>query len=82
MARDRLRLGWRAFGGVAQDFGGAPMQRLTTALEQALISRILDERVPEAVMSSGPTSSAIRMSALVSRVSDDLSSALGAPDTA
>ena len=54
VARNRLRFGRRTFGFVAQDFGGAAMQRLTATLEQALIGGILDQRVPEAVIGLRP----------------------------
>ena len=47
MMGDRLGLGRRA---VAQDFGGAAVQRLAAALEQAVVGRILDQRVLEAVV--------------------------------
>ena len=50
MMRDRLRLGRRAFGLIAQDFGGAAVQRLAAALEQALVGGVLDQRVLEAVV--------------------------------
>jgi len=35
---------------VAQQFGGTAVQRLTAALEQAVVSRILDQRVLEAIV--------------------------------
>ena len=41
------RLGLR--DGFTQDFGGAAMQRLAAALEQALVGRVLDQCVLEAV---------------------------------
>jgi len=41
------RLGLR--DGFTQDFGGAAMQRLAAALEQALVGRVLDEGVLEAI---------------------------------
>ena len=50
MMRERFRLGRRALGLVAQEFGGATVQRLAAALEQALVSRVLDQRVLEAVV--------------------------------
>ena len=34
---------------VAQDFGGAAVQRLAAALEQAVVGRVLDQRVLEAI---------------------------------
>jgi hypothetical protein len=44
--RQQLRLGRRGVGKmVAQNFGDAAVQHLTPALEQILISRILNERV-------------------------------------
>ena len=43
------RFGLRARRAVAQDFGGAAMQRLTAALEKALVGGVLDQRVLEAV---------------------------------
>ena len=47
MVRDRLRLGV----GADQRVGGAAVQRLAAALEQALVGRVLDQRVPEAIFS-------------------------------
>ena len=41
---DSLALGRRA---VAQDFGGLRMERLTAALEQAVVGGVLDQRVLE-----------------------------------
>ena len=49
MMGDDFRLGRSALGFVAQDFGGAAMQRLAMALEQALVGRVLDQRVLEAI---------------------------------
>ena len=46
MMGDRLGFGRRAF---AQDFGRAAMERLTAALEQAVVGGVLDQRVLEAV---------------------------------
>ena len=50
MMRQQLRLG-RIAGCevVAQDLGDAAVQNLTPALEQILISRVLNQRVLEAV---------------------------------
>ena len=50
MMGERLRLGRRALRTVAQDFSGAAVQRLAAALEQALVGRVLDQRVLEAVV--------------------------------
>ena len=41
--------GRRSLGIVAQDFRGAAVQRLAAGLEQALIRRVLDKRVLEAI---------------------------------
>ena len=49
MPSDELRLGRRALGLVAQNLRGAAVQRLAAALEQALVCRILDQRVLEAI---------------------------------
>ncbi len=49
MMGDDFRLSRRALGLVAQDFCGAAVQRLATALEQALVGRVLDQRVLEAI---------------------------------
>ena len=49
MMRDKLRLGGRALGLVAQDFSGAAVQRLAAAPEQALVGCVLDQRVLEAI---------------------------------
>ena len=46
MMGDRLGFGRRA---VAQDFGSPRVQRLAAALEQAVVGRVLDQRVLEAV---------------------------------
>ena len=50
MMGEHFRLGRRPFGLVAQVFGGAAVQRLAAALEQALVGRVLDQRVLEAVV--------------------------------
>jgi hypothetical protein len=50
MMGDCLRLGRGALGLVAQDFGSAAMQRLAAALEQAVIGRVLNQRVLEAIV--------------------------------
>ena len=47
MMGDRLGLGARAF---AQSLGRAAMQRLAAALEQAVVGRVLDQRVLEAIV--------------------------------
>ena len=44
MMGDRLGFGRRAF---AQDFGGLRVERLTAALEQAVVGGVLDQRVLE-----------------------------------
>ena len=51
MMRNDFWLGLRALGLVAQDFRGGAVQRLATALEQALVGRVLDQRVLEAITS-------------------------------
>ena len=48
MMGDRLGFGRCGF---AQDFGRAGMQRLAAALEQAVVGRVLDQRVLEAIIS-------------------------------
>ena len=45
MMRDRFGLGVR----VAQRLGGAAVKRLAPALEQVLVSRVLDQRMLEAI---------------------------------
>ena len=50
MMGDDFRLGRGALGLVAQDFRGAAVQRLAAALEQALVGRVLDQRVLEAIV--------------------------------
>ena len=50
MMGDHFRLGRGALGLVAQDFGGAAVQRLAAALEQAVVGRVLDQRVLEAIV--------------------------------
>ena len=49
MMRDDFRLRCGALRPSDQDFGGAAMQRLAAALEQAVVGRILDQRVLEAI---------------------------------
>jgi hypothetical protein len=46
---DDLRLGRGALAVLAQDFRGAAVQRLAAALEQAVVGRVLDKRVLEAI---------------------------------
>jgi hypothetical protein len=48
MMRDGLGFGRCAF---AQEFGSLRMDRLTAALEKAVVGRILDQRVLEAISS-------------------------------
>ena len=50
MTGDNFRLGCRMLRLVAQDFGGAAVQRLAAALEQAVVGRVLDQRVLEAIV--------------------------------
>ena len=50
MMRDGFWLRRRALRNVAQDFGGAAVQHLATAPEQALVGGVLDQRVLEAVV--------------------------------
>jgi len=47
--RDDFGLGCRALGLPQQDFCGVLVQRLPTALEQALVSRVLDQRMLETI---------------------------------
>ena len=51
MMGDDFRLGRSALGFAAQDFGGAAMQRLAAALEQAVVGCVLNQRVLEAIAS-------------------------------
>ena len=51
---------------ISQRFGGATMQCLTAALQQILVSRVLDQRVLEAISASGGRPSTKRMSASAS----------------
>ena len=44
---DDFGLGRAALGLIAQDLGSPAMQRLAAALEQALVGRVLDQRVLE-----------------------------------
>ena len=50
MMGDDFRLGRGALGLIAQDFRGAAVQRLAAALEQAVVGRVLDQRVLEAIV--------------------------------
>ena len=49
MVGDDFWLGRRALGGIAQEFGGAAVQSLAAALEQAVVGRVLNQRVLEAI---------------------------------
>ena len=49
MMGDDFRLASRALRVVAQDFGGPSVQRLAAALKQAVVGRILNQRVLEAI---------------------------------
>ena len=53
MMGDRFGLGRACRQLVAQDFGGAAVQRLAAALEQAVVGRVLDQRVLEAIVGLG-----------------------------
>ena len=70
MMRDRLRLGRRALGLVAQGFGGAAVRRLAAALEQAIVGGVLDQRVLEAVVRLRSSPSMNRMSASAAAPTD------------
>ena len=50
MVGDDFRLRRGALRGIAQDFGGATVQRLATAPEQAVVGRVLDQRLLEAIV--------------------------------
>jgi hypothetical protein len=50
MVGDDFRLGCGELGLVAQDFGGATVQRLPAALQEAVEARVLDQRVLEAIV--------------------------------
>ena len=54
MSGDRLGLRRRALGVVAQEFGGAPVQRSAAALQKAFVGGVLDQRVLEAVVRPRP----------------------------
>src|ERR1700691_3639431 len=49
MMCDDLRFGRGALRVVAQDFGGAAVERPAAALEQAVVGRVLDQRMLEAI---------------------------------
>ena len=49
MMRDHLGLSDRSFRIVAQKFRSAAVQRLTAAPEQAVVGRVLDQRMLEAI---------------------------------
>ena len=51
--REHFRLSAAVGELVAQIFGDATMQSLTAALQQVLVSRVLDQRVLEAIFASG-----------------------------
>jgi hypothetical protein len=51
VARQHFGFGRRSIGeAVAQDFGDAPVQNLAAAFQKILISRVLDQRVLEAIV--------------------------------
>ena len=50
MMGDDFRLGRGAVRLIAQEFGCAAVQRLSAALEQAVVGRVLDQRVLEAIV--------------------------------
>jgi len=50
MMGDRLGLGRGALGLIAQEFGGAAVQCLPAALKQAVVGRVLDQRVLKAIV--------------------------------
>src|ERR1700677_4496242 len=50
MMRHDFGLGCRALGLVAQELGGAAVQRLPAALEQAVVGGVLDQRVLETIV--------------------------------
>ena len=50
MMGDDFWLSCSALGLAAQDFGGAAMQDLAAALEQAVVGCVLDQRVPESIV--------------------------------
>ena len=54
MSRDRFRLSRCALGIVAQEFGGAPVQNSTAALQHTLAGGVLHQRVLEAVVRPWP----------------------------
>jgi hypothetical protein len=68
---DDLRLGRGALAVLAQDFSGAAVQRLAAALEQAVVGRVLDKRVLEAIGRPRVGALAMRRSAPASRSSAD-----------
>ena len=50
MMGDCFGLGRSALWLITQDFGGAAVQRLPATLEQAVVGRVLDQRVLEAIV--------------------------------
>ena len=50
MMRDGFWLGRRALKSSRQGVGGAAMQRLSSAFQQAFVGRVLDQRMLEAVI--------------------------------
>src|SRR5580704_17553868 len=49
MMGDDFRPGRGALGLIAQDLGGAAVERLAAALEQAVVGGVLDQRMLEAI---------------------------------
>ncbi len=54
MSGDHLRFGRRALRAVAQEFGGAPVERSAAALQEAVVGGVLDQHVLESVVRPQP----------------------------
>ena len=71
MVRDEFRFGCCGLGLVEKDFGGAAVQYLPAALEQAVVGRVLDQAMFEAIARLRARPSAMRSSAPASLASAD-----------
>ena len=82
MMGDRLPARLLRARAVAQDFGGAAVQRLAAALEQAVVGGVLDQRVLEAIVRLLARALDERRSASASRSSADWRAGSSTPPTA
>ena len=82
MMGDDFRFGRRALRLIAKDFARATVRRLAAALEQAVIGRVLDQRVLEAIIGVRAAPLAMSRSASASLSSADWRARSSTPPTA